>query len=56
MRTKYFLLVFLEFGAYISLGIDKCLLAYPFLRHLVTVRIGDFEVVSEDVVKTYFER
>ena len=56
MRPQDFFFIFFKFGADISLGIDKCLLAYPLLRHLVAVRIGNLEVVSEDVIETDFER
>ncbi len=47
------LLVVLEFGSDVSLGVDERLLAYPLRRHLGLVGVGDLDVVSEDVVEAY---
>ena len=54
--AEYLLLVFLEFGGYVALGVHEGLLAYPFGRDPVAGAVADFDVVAEDVVVAYLER
>ena len=55
LRAEYLLLVFLEFLSDVALGVDECLLAYPFRRHLVLMRVAHLDVVAEHVVVGYFQ-
>ena len=43
-------LVFLEFGCYISLGVDECLLAYPLGGHLILIGIAYLQEIAEDAI------
>ena len=51
--AEYLLLVFLEFGGYVALGVHEGLLAYPLGRDPVAGAVADFDVVAEDVVVAY---
>ena len=52
---KNLLLIFLKFLSNIPFGIDKRLLADPFRRDFVLVGIADLDVITEDIVVTYFQ-
>ncbi len=56
LGTKNLLLVFLQFGSDVALGVDECLFPDPFGRHLILVGVAHFDIVPEHVVETYFER
>ena len=49
------LFIFFQLGSDIAFGVDECLLAYPLLGNLVAVGVGDFEIISENVVVGYFK-
>ena len=54
-RSKYLLLVGLQFLGYIALGVHQSLLAMPLGRHLLTRGVAHFEVVAEHAVIAYLE-
>ncbi len=55
-RTQDFRLVFLQLFGNIAFRVGQGLLAYPFLRHLVLVRIGHLQIIAEHVVVPDFQR
>ncbi len=52
---EYLLLVFLELGGDVALGVDQGLLAYPLRRHLALVGVGHLDIVAEDIVVADFQ-
>ena len=56
LSAEDLLLVFLELGEDVSLGIGQGLLACPVLGHLVFVGGAYLDVVAEDIIIGYLER
>ena len=52
---KNLLFIFLKFLSNIPFCIDKSLFADPFLRDFVLVGVADLDVITEDIVVTYFQ-
>ena len=50
------LLVFLQFGRYVSLSLSQCLLANPVGRNLILKGVAHFKVIAEDVVVAHLQR
>ena len=50
-----FFFVFFQFLCNVSLCLCQCLLANPFLRYLILIRIAHFEIITEDVIIANFE-
>ena len=55
LRAEDFLLVLLQFLSDVTLGVGQGLLADPLRRHLVLMRIGDFEIIAEHIVVAHFQ-
>src|ERR1043166_4510707 len=49
-------LVFLELGRHVALGARERLAALVVARHALTMRVGDFDVITEDLVESDLER
>ena len=56
LGAQNLLLVFLQFGRDVTLGVHQRLLANPLLGHAVFVGVAYLDVVAENVVETDFER
>ena len=55
LGTENLLLVLLQLLGDVALGLGQRLLAHPFLRHQVLIRITHFQVVAEDVIVAYLQ-
>ena len=54
--TQNLLLIFLQLLCDVSLCLCQCLLAHPFLWHLILIGVAHLQIVSEDVVIAYLQR
>ena len=52
LRTEDFLLIFLQLLGNVALGLGKRLLANPFGRHVVLIRVAHLNIITEDIVET----
>ena len=53
--TKYLAFIFFKFFSNITFCTYKSLFSYPFRRHLVLMGISYFNIVSENIIKTYLQ-
>ena len=54
--TQDLLLILLQLLCYIALGLRQRLLAHPFCRHLVLIRVAHLEIIAKHVVIAYLQR
>ena len=54
--SQDFLLVFLQFGRYVSLSLSQCLLTNPVGRNLILKGVAHFKVIAEDVIVAHLQR